>query len=103
MDRYYWTGYSSKDKWQMIHEIEGKISPYGFIVDFKEFSDISISLIIELEQQKIAPLYQDLKGLLRLEEFDIPTTGSSKECVVLMHISFTYGSGRVRKEVLASE
>lgn len=103
MDRYYWTGYTSKERRQAIYEIEGKISRFGFIVDFKAFSDISISLIIELEDQKIGPLYQELKELLRLEDVTFPTTGSVKECLVLLHISFTSGSGRVRKEVIASE
>ena len=103
MERFYWTGYCNKNRFQALPEIEKIIGSFGYILDFKEFSDISISMIVEVEQQKIAAFYESLQTYLKLNHVDFPTTASTDDCVVLLHISFTSGSGTVRKEVPASE
>lgn len=99
MKRFYWTGYSNKQPNLAISEIEQIINHHGFLVDFKRFSDISISLIIEIQEQKAVKLYNDLKNYMVLTDSDFISSGSEEECTILFNITFTKGTGNLRIEI----
>lgn len=101
MELFYWTGFCSKNRNQAISEIEQIISKHGFITDFKKFSDISISLVIEITERKIDLLYNELFEYMTLYDFNLLSSASENERTILLNITFTKGTGDLKIEVPA--
>jgi len=101
MRKLYWTGYCNKERSAAISETEHIISSFGFITDFKRFSDISISMTIEIEEFKIDDLYIALKNYLSLSDFEKLNSDSGNECIIYLNTSFTRGTGDLLIEVPA--
>jgi len=97
----FWEGYCNSGRIIAINEIEKIISTYGFILDFKQFSDISIAITIELEEANIQKLYFGLKNYLRLKDFETADSTSKAERIVFLHVTFTKGTGDLRIEIPA--
>lgn len=93
MKRIYFTGYYNEERIKGISEIEEIVNRHGFILDFKMFSDISISMIIEIAAYKIDTLYDDLKKCLNMNDFERINSVSKKECTLLLNVSFSTGTG----------
>jgi len=99
MNRLFWTGYCNLDRIFGITEVERIINYYGFIVDFKKFSDVAMSFTIELEEKKLSPLYANLTSLLKITE-DAPTkSASTEERTVMLNVSFGHSKGNMKFEV----
>ncbi|MDA3905874.1 MAG: hypothetical protein PF484_07350 [Bacteroidales bacterium] len=101
MNRYYLTGYYGKERTIGISDIEKSINKYGFIIDFKMFSDFSISMIIEIEEFKVDTLFDELTSYMKMNEFENRSTDSKKECIILLNVTFTKGTGDLRIEIPA--
>lgn len=93
MQRIYWTAYCNKDRNQAIFELEKIINNHGFITSFNRFSDIAISLIIEIEQRKINALYNDLVNFCSISEICNIDSDSETECIILLNLTFTKATG----------
>jgi hypothetical protein len=99
MKRYFWTGICNEDRTSGISRIEECINKYGFIIDYKFFSDISISMVIEIKERHIKTLYEDLiKIIFITNPFEL-TSDSENECVILFNITFAKGTGDMIIEV----
>lgn len=101
MERFYWKAYCSKNRTRSITEIRNITSKHGFILDFKRFSDVSISLSIEIERHKISILYDELREYMRLEDFDKIHSDSKMECTILLNVTFTKSTGDMIMEAPA--
>ncbi|MFO7658300.1 MAG: hypothetical protein R6W78_14670 [Bacteroidales bacterium] len=96
MNRFYLTGYCKNDRITGISNIEEIITKHGFIVDFKMFSDISISIIIEIEDSKVDLLFNDLKKYMKMNDIETLNTDSKMECTILLNVTFSKGTGNLR-------
>lgn len=92
-------GYCHTNRHQGIREIEEIVNVHGDIVDFKLFSDISMSMMIEIEGQKIEQLYESLKSSFKLDALKNPNVGSQKECLVFLNITFGQGKGNLKATI----
>ena len=101
MNRFFLTGYYDKERIIGISDIEKSINKYGFIIDFKMFSDISISMIIEIEEFKVDALFDELTSYMKMNEFENISTDSKKDCLLLLNVTFTKGTGDLRIEIPA--
>jgi len=101
MKHTFWTAYSNKNRILTISEIEKMVSVYGYITDFKQYSDISIMIKIEIEELKIDNLYNDLSKYINLDNIEQLSSSSNKERIIYLNITFTTGTGDVRIEVPA--
>lgn len=99
LKRYFLTGYSDQQRLTAIPEIEQIIGRHGFITDFKMFSDISLSIAIEIPENQVAALYQELKTCMRLEDEPALHSDSRRECTLYLNVTFTMGSGDLKQEV----
>lgn len=99
MENIFWTGYSNNERHSSISTIENVVSKYGDIVDFKFFSDISLTMAIEIEEFKINKLYNELANTIRLDKFENLNSVSKKERKVYLNITFTKGTGNLTIEV----
>ncbi|MEE4197293.1 MAG: hypothetical protein V2I54_06585 [Bacteroidales bacterium] len=99
MERYYFTGICNYERHECINKLERIITNYGFITDFKMLSDISLSIIIEINRNKINALYYALRNYLIMDPFNNPDSKSTDECILLMHVTFKHGTGDLAIEV----
>lgn len=77
------------------------VNKHGFIIDYKRFSDVSISMSIETEKRKVCSLYEALKEYMRVDDFEEFESNSSKECLVLLNVTFTKSTGDMKIDVPA--
>ncbi|MBD0825224.1 hypothetical protein [Aestuariibaculum marinum] len=95
----FWKGYCNESKFIALDKINRIINNYGDIVDIKQFSDISITLKVELEELQIDRLYSDLKDYIKLDEFENMNSKSTRERTIFINISFASAKGNVKIEV----
>ena len=67
MDNIFWTAFSNDERHSAINKIQNMVSKYGAIVDVHFFSDISLSLTVEIEEFKIDKLYDELTKIQYLK------------------------------------
>lgn len=97
----YWAGYCHDERIPGISKVEQIVNKYGYITDFKKFSDVSLSLHIELEESKINYLYEELRKYLKLDEVKPCDSSSGRERVIFLSITFKSGQGYLSHEVPA--
>lgn len=101
MDTIFWTGYCSDDRIIAISEIEKIVGNYGYITDFKRFSDISLSIKIEIEESNIDKLYNALENYISLHAFEKLNSVSKRERIIFLNTTFTKGTGNLKIETPA--
>jgi hypothetical protein len=97
----FWTAYTNKDRFVAIGEIEAIVGKFGYITDFRRFSDLSISIQMEVAEYHIDALYDTLAACMSLKEFDKLASASGKERVIYLNVNFIKGTGDVRYEIPA--
>ena len=97
----YWSGIFMQDRIKGIQEAETIIDELGFITDFKQFSDLAICLIIEIEQDKVNALYHALTEKFKMDEFTVipEQKGGIISQQIFFNISFKEGHGNLKVEV----
>ena len=96
----FWTAFSPQSKYQAIPKLEEIIDRHeGFIVDIKPFSDLSLSLRIELEERNIDALYTGLQKAMELKPFETMDSSSKRERTVFLNITFAKSTGDVRQNI----
>lgn len=95
MDNIFWTGYSNDERHASMSTIKSVVARYGNIVDFKLFSDISLTMVIEMEEYKIDKLYDELVNNIGIDKFEYLNSSSRKERTVYLNITFNKGSGNL--------
>ncbi len=100
MNRYYWTAICFDERNKSISKISSIIDKYAIIINFQRFSDVSIGLTIEIDEDKIRVLYAQLQNILKIEGYESPET-IVKDSYISLNIIFTKGSGDLEIEVPA--
>jgi hypothetical protein len=97
----FWTGICMQHRIEGMQEAERIIDALGFITDFKQFSDLAISLVIDVEACKVNRLYLALSEKFRLDPFDELKVGEDDKTStqIFFNISFTEGHGDLKTEV----
>ena len=101
MKNLFWTGYSNSNRIQAIIETQKIVNNFGYIIDFKQYSDISITLQIEIEENKIEQLHLSLLNYLSLDDCEIPLNKSFSERIIFLNITFSKSTGDLRIKVPA--
>jgi hypothetical protein len=99
MQKIYWTGQTAQAGPGALSEVARVVNAHGFLIDVKPFSDLSASLVIEIEERKIAGLYHALQACLTLNEPLLPYPDSARERTILFHLSLAQGTGLARAPV----
>ena len=99
MDNIFWTGYSNDERHSSMNTVKMVVAKYGDIVDFNFFSDISLTMAIEIEEFKIDNLYDELVKNIGMDKFEYLNSNSKKERKVYLNITFTKGTGNLIIEV----
>ena len=99
MENLFWTGYSNDERHSAINKIQSIVSKYGDLVDFHLFSDISLSMKIEIEELKINKLYDELSHNIGIDKFEYLNSIAKRERTVYLNITFSKGTGNLKIEV----
>jgi hypothetical protein len=99
MNTDFWTAYSNDERHSAIDKIQSVVSKYGDIIEFKFFSDISITLIIEIIESKIGKLNDELRDIIAIDKYDHYNLTSQNERTIYLNITFTKGTGNLKIEV----
>jgi hypothetical protein len=99
MNTDFWTAYSNDERHSAIDKIQSVVSKYGDIIEFKFFSDISITLIIEIMESKIGKLNNELHDILTIDKYDHYNLTSQNERTIYLNITLTKGTGNLKTEV----
>jgi hypothetical protein len=97
--RIVWNGYCREERNAAIPEIEAIVNRFGYILDFRYFSDLTMSLVIEIEEKKIGTLYAALQTALSMEDCEGVPPESDKERNIYLHVTFLKGSGKLENEI----
>ncbi|TDH26924.1 hypothetical protein EXU57_08960 [Segetibacter sp. 3557_3] len=95
MENIFWIGYSNDERPVAIDKIRHVVSRYGDIVDFHIFSDISLSMTIEIEEYKIDCFYDELTQIIGVQKSAYLKSNPKKERTIYLNITFAKGTGNL--------
>ena len=87
-----WQAYAKGERNKVIDAIKSSISTNeACIVNFNLFSDLALTLSIEIEEANIVLLHNALSQIVDKSDIDIQDINSEykKEWIIFMNISFT--------------
>lgn len=99
-----WQAYSNGNRNKTIEEVKEAISrSNGCIMNFTLFSDLALSLSVEIEENKIEALHKSLSSVLQVSDLNTNEINakSGKEMFVFINISFGSGKGELTSEIPA--
>ena len=99
--QFYWKGYGYAERHSIINQIENIINQNAYIDDFHMFSDVAISLKINVEERYLVSLHKELSGIIQLPELTVNELHSSVECTVFLNLTFSHATGNLKIEVPA--
>ncbi len=97
-----WQAYTNADRNNVIEEIKNAISSAdGYILNFSMYSDLALTLSIEIEENNIERLHKKLSLLFNLPELEQQhiNLASKKDWLIFMNISFSRGKGQLKQEI----
>ncbi len=101
MKNIFWTAYTNEERHLAIRTIQQIVDKYGDIVDFKQFSDIALTMLIEIQECEINELYQTLSKCIGMESFDLLESKRGIERKLYLNINFSKATGNLKVEIPA--
>jgi|GEM_PF-1594416 hypothetical protein len=97
-------GISTQDRHLTIDMIQEVIEKQGgILLHHQMFSDVQISMMIEIKESNYLEFYAGLKEFIRISELDETKINrdSVKECILYLNISFSKSKGDLKNEIPA--
>ncbi|MEQ9422889.1 MAG: hypothetical protein RJQ09_00620 [Cyclobacteriaceae bacterium] len=97
-----WEAFTKKDRNVIINAIKEAITESdGAIMNFNMFSDVALSISIEIPADHLASLHQSLNAILNLPDLNLKSFNSNteKELWVFLNVTFIEGKGKLRIKV----
>lgn len=70
MIRHFWNIISNKNKHEVLSEIEKMVNNFGFIIDYKKFSDNDFCIIAEIDNKKVEVFFNKLSENYKTEKYN---------------------------------
>lgn len=99
MDNIFWRGFSDDERHSAVDKIQSVVSKYGDVVDVHLFSDISLSVTIEIEEFKIDKLFNELTQIIGVQKSEYLNSISKKKRTIYLNITFTKGTSDLKIDV----
>jgi hypothetical protein len=98
----YWTAYNYiSERNAALAAVEQAIQPWAFITDYRMFSDMVLTLTVEVALSKVDALHAALSAMMVLDDSPSLQSESSDEIEIYLNVTFVKGSGDVRHVVPA--
>jgi hypothetical protein len=98
MKNIFWSGYSALGRYETISTVQKVVQPYGDITGFQPFSDLALTVTIELPERHTDALFAALGDVIGMDPAAPVTSVSDRERTVYLHINFACGTGNLRTE-----
>ncbi|MDP4269551.1 MAG: hypothetical protein Q8909_05440 [Bacteroidota bacterium] len=98
MHRHYWTAISHEERIQAISDITRIVDRYAIVLNFQRFSDIAMSLLLEVEECRLKELQDDLNAILSWDTGETQFIESKADCIVFLNVTFAKGTGDLQIE-----
>ena len=100
MNSYNWIGMTNANRHEAIIRIKNLIhTNNGSIIAFNRFSDLMLSLTVEINEQNLEKLNGGLENIMNITKFEDNQNVANKECLLLINITFGKGTGDLKVEV----
>ena len=99
MHKVYWKGISNDNRIKAISEITAVVDKHGTILNFQKFSDLALSLVVELESSRLNSLHNCLAEILTIDEFNPNTSVFTGMTILFLNVTFLKGTGDLELEV----
>lgn len=99
MQNIFWTAYTDNDRHAAISQIQAIVAQFGDLFDIRLFSDISLTMTIEIVECKIDKLYEALANTIRIDKSDLVNSITTKERIIYLNITFSHATGDLKQEV----
>ncbi len=99
MKRHYWTAICTEERLKAMADLTRIIDQYATILNFQRFSDVSLSLLLELEAKKVSELQAALRQVMLLDGDEVAATTSVADCLVFLNVTFAQGKGNLEVEM----
>jgi len=94
-----WKLYCLHDRHIAIDKIQDLLYSFdGYIIQHKMFSDLQMSLMIEIKEKKLVSFYDALKDRFKMNDLDRNGVNSNSEKNVLVFINVAFVSGKGKLE-----
>ncbi len=93
----YLTAVCNSDRYSAIPKIESIIQHYGTLLDFNLFSDISLSMLVEVPGDKVAIAISELSSILLFQEE--PNAFEEENYYLYLNVSFAAGKGDIKHSI----
>lgn len=70
MHRRFWNISGKGKNYEILSKVEKCANKYGYVVDFKKFSETEFCIIVEVEEHKIEIMFQALKKIVDIEKYN---------------------------------
>jgi hypothetical protein len=94
-----WSAFTNNERAMSIDKMKSVISKSdAYITHFNMFSDLAMSLTLEIEEKNIFALHQGLTEVFSISKLvgDFRDNHSTKEWFVYIHLSFSKGKGEMK-------
>jgi hypothetical protein len=102
LKKQYWEGFTNIERLDAISEIQKIISNNGgCIMNFNRFSDMALSLMLEVEPDKVTTLYDALNKYMTVSGLPegYENENTLKDITIFFNITFGHGKGYLSIEV----
>jgi len=99
MKTYSWEAFCAEERYSAINKIETLVNQYGAITDFHRFSDLSLSLTIEISPEKANILFDELSKDINISGKKPLLTEFTSDILLFISINFAEGKGDLKVEV----
>jgi hypothetical protein len=97
-----WQAYTSQERNQAIDAVKNVINQCdAYIINHNLFSDLAMSLTIEIEENTILDFYKALECIVKIDEahpIDL-NPSAKKEWWIFLNLSFSKGKGKLKVEI----
>jgi len=94
-----WQVKSNDDRNKVIEQVKEVISASdGFIINFNMFSELALSLSIEIKESGIQALHKALGVVANISDYndEVANSESTKDWLILLNITFGQGQGDLK-------
>jgi hypothetical protein len=106
--KFFIEGHTHLDRHLAIRSCETILNTYGYLEDFKMFSDLAITLVVEIPPSKLKPLLHALQtsNFLTIDNIEGANkihnaTKSGQDILLYFYLSFVHHEHDFHKEVWA--
>jgi hypothetical protein len=93
---------SFDDRYLTIDRIEQCIDQFkGFLMNHKMYSDLQLSLYLEMKEYRLLNFYHHLNKVIRMSPFEMSNfdAHSNKTCRVYLIVFFAKGVGKLKTKI----